>query len=337
MIRFGIVGTGRISDWVLKGAIQDRRFKATAVCSRSEDTAIAFISSHPEVFDADTKVFTSVEEMASCPDVDAVYIGTPNTTHCEYTVTCLEHGCHVLCEKPLACSAEEVEKMIAASEKSGKALMEAMIATLNPNFVAARERIQEIGTVRQYFSSYCQYSTKYDALKKGIVANSFNPQMGGGALEDIGVYTTYPAVALFGEPEKVSVCTTRVPSEFGDIQLQGMVTLDYGGMTATLAYSKAVDAHTVTEICGEQGNIVLDNIHNCKRAEFIPHTAPTAGRGPAAGKSLIREGLEMDDYYYEFKEFIDVIESGRNESQVNSHRISLLNRKLMDKINSCKD
>lgn len=333
MIRFGIVGTGRISEWVLKGAIQDQRFKATAVCSRSGDAAAAFISKHPEVFSADTKIFTSIEDLASCPDVDAVYIGTPNRTHRDYTVTCLEHGKHVLCEKPLGCDEQEVKDMTDASKRNGKALMEAMISTLNPNFKAARAKLEEIGDVRQVFSSYCQYSTKYDALKQGIVANSFNPQMGGGALEDIGVYTTFPTVALFGEPADVTSKVTTIPEECGNVNLQGMTILQYDGMIASLAYSKAVDAHTVTEICGEKGNIILDNIHNCKKVEFLPHAAPSGGRGPAAERELLREGLEMDDYFYEFEEFINVIESGKIESEINTHEVSLVNRRLMDTIN----
>ncbi len=333
MIRFGIVGTGRISDWVLKGAIQDRRFKAVAVCSRSEDAAIAFISSHPEVFDKDTKVFTSIEKMAECPEVDAVYIGTPNKTHKDYTLACLNRGKHVLCEKPLACNSAEVEEMIQASRRNGKALMEAMIATLNPNFRAARAKLPEIGVIRQYFSSYCQYSTKYEALKQGIVANSFNPQMGGGALEDIGIYTTYPLAVLFGKPQSISSCISTIKTDCGEVNTQGMVLLGYEGMTANLSYSKAVDAHTATEFCAEGGSIILDNIHNCIKAEFIPYSAPSGGRNPIKPRETIREGLEMDSYFYEFEEFLNVIDRGGIESEINSHEASLVNRQIMDEIN----
>lgn len=334
MIRFGIVGTGRISEWVLKGAIQDQRFKATAVCSRSEDAAAAFIAKHPEVFSADTEIFTSIEDLAKSPNVDAIYVGTPNKTHRDYTVTCLKHGKHVLCEKPLGCDEQEVKDMIDASRQNGVALMEAMISTINPNFKAARAMLKEVGDVRQVFASYCQYSTKYDNLKQGIVANSFNPQMGGGALEDIGVYTTFPTVALFGEPKSITSKLSLIPEECGNVNLQGMTILEYDGMIASLAYSKAVDAHTVTEICGEKGNIILDNIHNCKKAEFLPHSAPSGGRGPVAERQLLREGLEKDDYFYEFEEFINVIERGDIESGINTHEVSLVNRRLMDQINN---
>ena len=332
MVRFGIIGTGRISDWILKGAVQDPRFRAVAVCSRSADSARAFISRHPEAFGPDALVFTSVGQMAACPDIDAVYIGTPNSTHCAYALSALEGGKHVLCEKPLACNAAEVRSMTEASRRSGKCLMEAMISTLNPNFRAARAKIADLGHIWHYSSSFCQFSSKYDALKSGVVSNSFNPQMGGGALADIGVYTTFPAVALFGRPESVKSNLIKYPTEFGPTDVQGTVELGYPGMTAVLSFSKVVDSQLPTEICGEEGNISLDAVHICRKALFTPHQAPSSGRGPAALPAVIREGLEKDEYFYEFQEFIDVVEAGGIESEINSHEVSLVNREIMDDV-----
>lgn len=332
IVRFGIVGTGRISGWVLKGALQDPRFRATAVCSRHRETAETFIAAHPEAFSPDTRIFTSVEEMSEWDGIDAVYIGTPNNTHCSYTLSALKAGRHVLCEKPMACSAEEVRMMTDASRRNGKVLMEAMISTLNPNFRKAVELLPEIGTIRHYNSSYCQYSTKYDALRQGTVSNSFNPKMGGGALADIGIYTTFAAVALFGRPENVDSNLIYLPTEFGDTDIQGTVELAYPGMTAVLSFSKAVDSSLPTEICGEKGNILLDAVHICRRVQFIPHSEPTSGRSAQEGPREICRGLDRDEYYYEFKEFIDTVESGRIDSLVNTHATSLLNRELMDSV-----
>ena len=331
-IRFGLVGTGRITDWVLKGALQDPRFRAAALCSRSEESARRFIAAHPQAFPGPVRIFTSPEEMAAFDGIDAVYIGTPNVTHHPLTLTFLRAGKHVLCEKPLACSLKEAEEMVEASRSSGKALMEAMISTLNPNFIAARARIPELGRIHQVFAFFCQYSTKYDALLRGEVSNSFNPQMGGGALEDLGVYTTFPVTALFGRPEKVMSVRRTVPTACGDVEVEGSALLQYPGMTAQLTWSKACDARQCTEICAERGNIVIDSLHNAHRSEYIPHTAPSGGRGPLSEKVLLSEGLPMDDYYYEFREFMDVVERSGVESEVNSHRVSLDNRALMDMI-----
>ena len=330
--RFAIVGTGRISDWVLKGAVQDPRFRAAAVCSRSLEKAKAFIAGHPDAFTEGAMAFDDFNEMVEWDGIDAVYIGTPNSTHCRYTVAALNAGRHVLCEKPLACSTDEAMQMIRASINSGKALMEAMISTLNPNFIKAKALLPEIGPIRHYNSSYCQYSTKYDALKQGIVSNSFNPEMGGGALADIGIYTTFAAISLFGRPLKIDSNLVRVNTEFGDTDIQGTVELFYPGMTAVLSFSKAVDSSLPTEICGEKGNILMDAVHICRKVQFTPHSEPTSGRSAQEGPREICSGLDHDEYYYEFKEFIDTVEAGRIESTVNTHDISLANRELMDAI-----
>lgn len=332
MIRFGIVGTGRISDWILKGALQDSRFKAVAVCSRKEETARAFIARHPEVFGEDAMIFTSVQEMAESDAIDAIYIGTPNNTHCSYSLACLEEGKHVICEKPLGCNPGEVEMMIQTSRKSGKALMEAMISTLNPNFLAAREKIKEIGHVRQYSSYYCQYSSRYEDFLKGLTANSFNPKMGGGALQDIGIYTTYPLIVLFGEPQKVKANLIKATSEFGDVDIHGNVSLSYPDMTANLSFSKAADSYLPTEICGEKGNVILDRINIPRETRYVPHAIPMSGKGPEQEQQTISKGLEYNEYYYEFKEFIDIIEKGAIESEINSHSNSLKNAKLINSI-----
>ena len=135
-IRFGMVGTGFIADWVLAGARQDARFEAAAICSRNQATADAFAAKH-----GIPHTFTSLEEMARSPLVDAVYIASPNALHASQSILCMSCGKHVLCEKPLASNAREARAMIEAARRYGVVLMEAMIATLNPNFRIVREQL----------------------------------------------------------------------------------------------------------------------------------------------------------------------------------------------------
>lgn len=329
MVRFGIVGTGRISDWVLKGAAQDSRIKVTAVCSRTVEAAEAFVQRN--TLAAGATIYTSVEEMVADPQVDAVYIGTPNQTHCEYTITALNAGKHVLCEKPLAINAEEGRRMVEAARRSGCLLMEAMISTLNPNFTEAVARMNEIAPVRNYSSYFCQYSSKYEALKRGEVATAFKPGTAG-ALRDVGVYTLYPLVALFGRPATITAKIAKVSTPDGDTDVYGTAHLGYDEMDATLTWSKAYDSFQPTEIAGENGNLILDEIHIARKAEIIPHAAPTSGQGPKPGRTIINEGLPLNEYYYEFKEFADLIEAGKTESDSNSLDTSLAVLEIIDKI-----
>ena len=329
MVRFGIIGTGRISDWVLKGAAQDPRVKVTAVCSRTAEAAEAFISRNALAEGA--KVYTSVDEMAADPQVDAVYVGTPNQTHCAYTLASLKAGKHVLCEKPLAINAEEGRQMVDAAKASGCLLMEAMVSTLNPNYVEMTSRIGEIAPIRQYSSYFCQYSSKFEALKKGEVGTAFKPGTAG-ALRDVGVYTIYPLVALFGKPAKVQGRLNFMDTPEGKTDVYGTAFLEFEDMDATLTWSKSYDSFQPTEIAGEKGNLILDEIHIARKAEMVPHAAPTSGQGPKPGRTVISEGLPYNEYYYEFKEFADLIEQGKTESSRNSLETSLAVLEIIDQL-----
>lgn len=114
-VRFGIVGTNFISDWMVEGALQDSRFKLVAVCSREQHTADVFAARHNIPY-----TFTSLPDMAASPLIDAVYIASPNFLHASQSILCMNHGKHVLCEKPFASNAEEAGAMIeAANRKRG--------------------------------------------------------------------------------------------------------------------------------------------------------------------------------------------------------------------------
>ena len=324
-IRFGVVGTNFITDWVINGARQDSRFALTAVCSRSMDTAQAFAVRH-----GIPHLFTSLEEMASSPEVDAVYIATPNFRHADQSILCMEHGKHVLCEKPLASNAVEARKMIETAERHGVVLMEAMKPVMTPNFTAVREAVGRIGKVRRYFSSYCQYSSRYDRYKAGELPNAFNPAYSNGALMDIGVYTIYPMVVLFGMPVEVRASGLLLPSGADG---QGTAVFRYEGMEATVIYSKIADSFLPTEIQGERGTVIADRINSIGRVTFVPHAENVSGgKGRKSDPVDISAVTGKDEYYYEVAEFINLIQSGKRESALNSYRNSLDTMLLLDEI-----
>ena len=337
-VRFGIVGTGRISEWVLKGAVLDPRFEVAAVCSRTREKGEAFAARH-----AIGKVYTGIGRMAADPELDAIYIGTPNDTHCELALECLRRGKHVLCEKPLASNALEVSRMIDAATANGVVLMEAMISTLTPNFRAAAQRLHTLGAPRHYFAAFCQYSSKYDLLKRILAGSdssplpsSFSPEHSGGALMDIGIYTIYPMVALFGAPSsvKAEVTTCAVPTGEGSkmIDLQGNVLFGYPDMDASVMYSKIADSALPAEISCDDGILSLDAIHIARRAWMTRRGAPTSGRSSGPAAVDISVPADADEYLCEFREFIDTLLSGRRESSVNSLSTSLAVARIMDEV-----
>lgn len=323
-VRFGVVGTNFITDWVIAGARQDERFELAAVCSRKQETADAFAAKHQI-----PHTFTSLEEMAKSPLVDAVYIASPNYLHAEQSILCMKHGKHVLCEKPFASNAREAGEMIAASRTYNVTLMEAMKPTLTPNFLSVRENLGRLGTVRRYFSSYCQYSSRYDKFKEGIVLNAFKPELSNGAMMDIGIYTVYPMVVLFGRPDKVDASGIVLSSGADG---QGAVNFEYDGMNATVLYSKIANSSLPTEIQGEDGNMTLDRINIISKVTYTPRLAAASGKGPVAEPQDISTVTDRDEYYYEVAEFIDLVLSGRRESAINSHEHSLITLEIIDEV-----
>ena len=315
-IHFGIAGTNFISDWVVTGGLEDGRFEPVAVCSRSEHTARAFAQKYRI-----PHVFTSLEEMAASPLVDAVYIASPNAIHAQQSLLCMQYGKHVLCEKAFASNAREVRRMIETANRRDVVLMEAMKPTLTPAFDAVINSLPQIGVVRRYFSCYCQYSSRYDKLKEGVVLNAFQPELSNGATMDIGVYTIYPMVVLFGKPATIQAVGTVLSS---GVDGQAAVNFTYhSGMTATVLYGKIADSTLPTEIQGESGTIRLDRINIIGEATFINRNGATVN---------IRPKTQHHEYYYEIAEFIDIIQSGRKESVVNSLNNSLITMEIMDEI-----
>lgn len=323
-VRFGVVGTNNITDWVIAGGRQDSRFELTAVCSRTQERAEEFAKKHGIPL-----TFTSLEAMASSNEIDAVYIATPNCCHASQAIICMDRGKHVLCEKPFASNAGEVRRMIDAARRNGVTLMEAMISTFNPNFISVRNRLKDIGTVRRYFASYCQYSSRYDKFKEGTILNAFKPELSNGAVMDIGIYTIYPMVALFGRPRRIDAQGVILSS---GVDGQGAVNFEYDGMNATILYSKIANSFLPSEIEGEAGNLILDQIHIARNAYFIPRIPAGQGKSQKDVRESIGKELDRSEYYYEIKEFIDLVLEGRKESSINSWDISLAAIEITDEI-----
>ena len=323
-IRFGVIGTNFITDWVIAGAKQDERFELVAVCSRTQERANEFAAKYDIPY-----TFTSLEEMAASPLIDAVYIATPNYLHASQSILCMKHGKHVLCEKPMASNAYEVKQMIAASRQYGVTLMEAMKPTLTPNFRVLREALPKAGAIRRYFASYCQYSSRYDKFKEGIVLNAFKPELSNGAMMDIGVYTVYPMVVLFGRPNKISASGVVLSTGTDG---QGAVNFEYEGMNATVLYSKIANSSLPTEIEGEDGNFMLDKINQINRVTWQARPVASSGKGPLTPVEDISAVTDKDEYYYEVAEFINLVQAGKLESEVNSHENSLITIEIIDEV-----
>jgi scyllo-inositol 2-dehydrogenase (NADP+) len=313
MIRFATIGTNWITEAFIEAAREVEDFALAAVYSRTEEKAREFAQKTGAA-----RTFTDLEELAKSDEIDAVYIASPNSLHAEQAIFLMNHGKHVLCEKPLASNEKEVKAMIGAARRNGVVLMEAMKTTLLPNFQAIRQHLHKLGKIRRYFASYCQYSSRYDAYKQGTVLNAFNPAFSNGALMDIGVYCIYPMVVLFGKPNRLQASSLKLES---GVDGEGTIIFTYEDMDAVVMYSKITNSYLPAEIQGEDGSMLIDAIHTPTKVEI---------RYRDGRVEDITVPQEKPPMYYEAKEFIELIQSGKRESEVNSHEHSLLTIALME-------
>ncbi len=313
MIRFGIIGTNWITESFISAAQELNDFRLTAVYSRKEETAKEFASK----FQLST-TYTDLDDFSKSNEIDAVYIASPNSFHAHQAIACMDQGKHVLCEKPIASNLNELLEMKAASERNNVVLMEAMKTTLLPNFLAVKENLHKIGKIRRYNASYCQYSSRYDKYKEGIVMNAFKPEFSNGSLMDIGIYTIYPMVTLFGKPKGLQANAHLLES---GVDGQGSILFEYDGMDATVTYSKIANSYLHSEIQGEEGTIIIDKIHTPEKL-LIKYNDGT--------EEDITLPQNTKSMFYEAEEFIRLIKSGEKESTMNSITNSLTTMELIE-------
>lgn len=313
MIKFGVIGTSWITEEFVKCAQLTGKCSLQAVYSRNLERAQGFASKYSA-----PHVFTDLNEMAQSNLIDAVYIASPNSCHAPQAILFMNHKKHVLCEKPIASNLRELTAMIEAAQANKVLLMEALKTTFLPNFKSIKDNLHKIGTVRRILSNKCQYSSRYDACKAGKETNTFNPNFSNGSLMDIGIYCIYPIVALFGKPNRIQASAVMLAS---GVDGQGSVCLGYDDMDAIVMHSKIANSFLGSEIQGENGNIVIDQISTIGKVEVVDKN----GNREDISKDQLEESM-----YYEVKEFIELIETNKLESVTNTHQLSLTVMEILE-------
>lgn len=249
-MKLALLGTGMIVKEVLPilVAIDGIELKAILSTKRSLPQAQELAEQY------DIAMATSdLEAILTNPDIDTVYVGTPNHTHYHYAKEALLAGKHVICEKPFTLHLAEFEELATLAKKQDLLLMEAITNQYLENFTYIKESLGKIGDVKIVNVNYSQYSSRYDAFKRGQIAPAFNPEMGGGALRDLNIYNIHLLVGLFGRPESVDY----LPNMENGVDTSGILVLDYGSFKAVAIGAKDCNAEIRSTIQGNQGSITI--------------------------------------------------------------------------------
>ena len=261
MLRFGIIGTSWITESYIDGALESGLWELTAIYSRTEEKGRAF----GEKYGVST-VFTDLTAMAQSDLIDAVYIASPNALHMEHARICLENGKHVICEKPLAAQAEKLIEVQKLADERGLIFLEAIMFMHLPQRKLLEAALQKIGGVNMAKLDFCQRSSKLDAFLAGDLPNIFNPKLETGALMDLGVYCVYPALCLFGRPEKMTAAASLLSSGADG---SGSVAMVYPDKLVNIAYSKIGQAAANTDFQGNLGTVSVESISKLANIEII--------------------------------------------------------------------
>jgi predicted dehydrogenase len=285
-LRIGILSTADIARRkVIPGMRTADRVDVIAIASRDADQArrVADQLGIP-------RAHGSYEALLADPDVDAVYIPLPNHLHMEWTIAAARAGKHVLCEKPMAMTSADAQRMVDACTTEGVSFMEAFMYRLHPSWVAVRElvasgRIGRLMAIQSWFGYYNDDPTNI----RNIAA------VGGGALMDVGCYCINLSRMLFeSEPGRIEASITRDPDLGVDILTSAL--MEFGDGIATFTCSTRAEDDQRVHIYGDRGRISIGIPFN------IPPDRPThvyvaAGGDPPVAPNVETLTFETADPY----------------------------------------
>ena len=309
---FSTVGSGSIVEKMINGGKLCKDFTLYGVYSRTEERAREFADKFGAV-----RTFTDLYDLANS-ETDVVYIASPTALHFKQVKIMLEHKKHVLCEKPACSNYAELSELLAIAEENEVVFLEAMRPVFSPGYKWITENLHKIGKIRHAVFSYCQYSSRYDNFKKGIIENAFKPELSNGSLMDIGVYPLHLMVSLFGNPDEVMSSSVILDKSIDGC---GSAILKYPEFIGVVNYSKISDSKIPCEIQGENGTMLFSPAGTPVKAEIRYRN----GVVEVADIPM----LEWD-LYYEIQAFCDMIAKKRDNKSYNKYTSDTI--RIMDLI-----
>ena len=291
MIRVATIGSGFIVDWFLNTVSQNEGIECVAMYTRNRQNAEGLANQ----YHIDT-IYTDLDEMLAQPNIDFVYIASPNSLHAPQALKCLKANKHVIVEKPFASNMREFEEVVEYATTHHLYLFEAIVTLHMPNYLTLKNRLSELGPIRMVQCNFSQYSSKYDKFKAGELPNVFNPAFSGGAMADISIYNLHFTIGLFGTPKSVHYFANK---HANGIDTSGVCILEYDGFHAVCVGAKDTRSKCIAQVQGENGYALVES-----------ETSRVAHLDFVINQQVEHLTIEQNDIalYYEVKEFVEIFE-----------------------------
>lgn len=247
-LHWGILATGGIAH-AFTSDLRTAGLDVVAVGSRRIDSARSFA----EKFDI-PNVHGSYAELVADPDVDIIYIATPHPGHVDNALLALDHGKHILVEKPFTLNAAEASAIRDRAAEKDLLAMEAMWTRYLPHMVRIREIVAAgtLGDIRVVSADHTQKISTDPAHRLNAL------ELGGGALLDLGIYPVSFTVDILGLPERISA-VARLNEAGSDAEVATMFVHSGGAISTTVSSSRGAGANTA-QIVGTEARIEIDRV-----------------------------------------------------------------------------
>ena len=311
---WGILAPGNIAGKFVAELKEVENAVVLAVGSRNIKRSVDFAAIH-----GIERSYGSYEELVSDPDLDIIYVASPHPFHAEHTLLCLKHKKAVLCEKAFGMNAEEVKMMVQSAMENQTFLMEAFFTPHQPSYQEARKILVSgiLGEIKHIQGWFGFNRSPYNPNSRLI-----NPELGGSALLDIGLYPLFDILYFMGQPSRTTAFADLTPQK---IDLSVSVAMEFeGGKSAGIFASFLSAAGVGTDILCEKGVLRL------RRINAIDQTLEILLPGEEV--QIIHFDKSICGLKLEAMEVMKCLENNRLESTVMSHQNSLQLMQNLDQI-----
>ena len=313
-IRWGIIGPGNIARKFAADLKLVDGAKISAVASRNLQRAESFAQDYHVA-----NVFDSYDALFASDAVDVVYVATPHNFHKDLALKAMQHGKHVLCEKPLGINKHEVGEIVEASKKYNVFMMEGLWSRFNPSIQKIKKLIDsgEIGSVSYLYADFAFFG-----LDRSEDSRVLNLDLASGSLLDIGIYPIFLAYLILGMPDDI-----KAHSNFhkNGTEIQTSMIFQYSNAQAMLYSGLTSDSKMEAKISGNLGEVIIPpRWHEADGYTLIKQKQIKNIELPRSGNGFVHEILEVHD----------CLRNNRLESSLWTHQNSLDLVELMDSVRS---
>jgi predicted dehydrogenase len=317
-MKIATIGSGMIVHGFLDAVSRVEGAECIAVYSRKEKIAKLLA----EKFEVE-HIYTNLDEMFLDPNIEVIYIASPNSLHYEQALKALNAKKNVILEKPFTSNYKQAAHLANVAKENCLMIFEAITTRHMPNYQIVKDNLDKIGRIRLVQTNYSQYSSKYGALLEGERPNVFNVQFSGGALMDINLYNLHFILGLFGTPETVKYFPN---THENGIDTSGIAVLKYPDFLAQAVGAKDSNSMNFAQIQGEKGYIhVVGGSNGVKEVEIVMNDGSS---------EILNHQTEENRLVYELQEFVRIF---NKEDHNSSYQLLDESLQLMQVLDSLRE